>query len=187
MFAMRNWARTWLAWTMIGLVPATIQAQAPRGDASESSVKAAFLYKFAGYIEWAPAAFAAPDSPFVIAVTGSNEVAAELERIVAGRSVAGHPVVVKRIREGEPLKGIHFLFAGRADAARLPALLKSAQAQGVLAVTEAERGLDLGSAINFVVAEDRVGFEVSLDSAEKSGHRISSRMLAVAKRVVPRS
>jgi len=59
--------------------------------------------------------------------------------------------------------------------------------QGVLTVTEGERGLESGSAINFVVAEDRVGFEVSLEAAERSGHRISSRMLAVARRVVARS
>jgi hypothetical protein len=157
-----------------------------RGEASESTVKAAFLYKFAGYVEWPPGLFAAADTPFVIAVTGSDEIAAELVKIVAGRSIAGHPVAVKRLREGEALRGAHLLFAGR-ETPRLAALLKAAQQQGVLAVTEAERGLELGSAINFVVADDRVGFEVSLDSAEKSGHRISSRMLAVARRVVPRT
>jgi hypothetical protein len=182
-----NQACTWLAWAMIGLAPAAFHAQAQRGDAREATVKAAFLYKFAGYIDWPPAIFTAPDSPFVIGVTGSGEVAAELEKIVAGRNISGHPVVVKRVRESEPLKGIHFLFAGRGDAARLPAILKAAQAHGVLTVTESERALDLGSAINFVIADDRVGFEVSLESAEKSGHRISSRMLAVARRVVPRS
>jgi hypothetical protein len=45
----------------------------------------------------------------------------------------------------------------------------------------------MGSAINFVTAGERVGFEVSLDAAERSGYRISSRMLAVARRVVPKS
>ena len=40
-----------------------------RGEASESTVKAAFLYKFAGYIEWPVGLFAATDAPFVIAVT----------------------------------------------------------------------------------------------------------------------
>lgn len=159
---------------------------AQQREASESTVKAAFLYKFAGYIEWPAGIFAAADTPFVIAVTGSDEVAAELVKIVAGRSIAGHPVVVKRLREGESLRGVHLLFAGR-ETPRLAALLKSALQQGVLTVTEAEHGLELGSAINFVVADDRVGFEVSLDSAEKSGHRISSRMLAVARRVLPRT
>lgn len=65
-------------------------------------------------------------------------------------------------------------------------MLRLAQQLGILAVTETERGLDNGATINFVTADERVGFEVSLASAERSGLRISSRMLAVARRVVPR-
>jgi hypothetical protein len=182
---MRNWVHGLVAGLLLALVPVG-EAQAQRAEATESSVKAAFLYKFAGYIEWPPGLFAAPDGPFVIAVTGSDEVAAEMARIATGRSIGGHPVVVKRLREGEPLKGIHLLFLGR-DAPRQPALLKLAQQQSVFTVTEAERGLEQGSAINFVVAEDRVGFEVSLEAAEKTGHHISARMLAVARRVLPRT
>jgi hypothetical protein len=182
---MRGWMRALFSCAVLGFAPASLEAQVQRAEVSESSVKAAFLYKFAGYVEWPEAAFASPDAPFVIGVTGADEVAAELTKIVSGRSVDGHPVVVKRLRDGEALKGMHLVFAGKGEGPRLPALLRNAQQQGVLAVTESERALELGSAINFVVAEDRVGFEVSLDSAEKSGHRISSRMLAVARRVLP--
>jgi hypothetical protein len=67
------------------------------------------------------------------------------------------------------------------------AIVRAAQQSGALVVTETERGLEAGSSINFVLVDDRIGFEVSLDAAERSGHRISSRMLAVARRVVPRS
>jgi hypothetical protein len=118
---------------------------------------------------------------------GAEQVAAELERIVPGRTVAGHPVVMQRMKEGDALRGVHMLFVGRGETARLQPLLRAALGQGVLAITETAKGLELGSAINFVIAEDRVGFEVSLDAAEKSGHKISSRMLAVARRVIPRS
>jgi len=41
-------------------------------------------------------------------------------------------------------------------------------------------------AINFVVADDRVGFEVSVEAAERNALKISSRMLNVARRVVSR-
>ena len=161
-------------------------AQAQRPEASEASVKAAFLYKFANYIEWPANAFASPAAPLVIGVAGSDEIAAELERIVPGRNVNGHPVTVKRVSENDVPRGMHLFFIGREHPA-LAAMLRATRAQSVLAVTETERGLEMGSAINFVTAGDRVAFEVSLDAAEKSGHRISSRMLAVARRVVPRT
>jgi len=75
------------------------------------------------------------------------------------------------------------VFLGR-DTPRPAAVARAAQGQGILVVTDIEHGLEMGSAINFMALGDRLGFEVSLDSAEKSGHRISSRMLGVAKRVV---
>lgn len=179
--------RAILAWIVLAIASALAPAQAQRTEAPEASVKAAFLYKFAGYIEWPPSAFASPDAPFVIGVLGSDEIAAELAKLVPGRAIEGHPAVVKRLREGDPVKGVHVLFIGKAESARLAAITRAAQREGVLAVSESERGLEAGSAINFVVSEDRVGFEVSLDAADKSGHRISSRMLAVARRVLPKA
>jgi YfiR/HmsC-like len=168
-------------------VGASSWVHAQRAEAPEASVKAAFLYKFAGYIDWPPAFLPAADEPFVIGVMGSEEVAAELARIVPGRSVEGHPVTMRRLRDGDSIRGVHLLFAGHLESARLQAVLRAAREQGTLTVTETGKGLELGSAINFVVTADRVGFEVSLEAAEKSGHRISSRMLAVARRVVPRA
>ena len=167
---------------LLALFAGTTQAQ----QASEAAVKAAFLYKFPGYIEWPAEALGAPDNPFVIAVAGSEDVAAELERLVPGRNIAGRRVAIRRIREGDPLRGMQILFVGRSEE-NGRALLRTAQQQpGILLVTEGERGLELGGTINFVALEERIAFEVSLENAERAGLRISSRMLAVARRVVPR-
>ena len=148
---------------------------------SEPAVKAAFLYKFAGYVEWPTPP--RPEAPFVIGTLAADDVAAELARILPGRAISGRPAVVRTLREGQSLEGIHILFIGRraADAA---AAVRAGQRLGALTVTEG--GLDAGGVINFVVEENRVAFEVSLEAAERSGHRISSRMLAVARRVVPK-
>ena len=172
-----------LVWAF-GLAVAACTAHAQ--GAPEATVKAAFLYKFAGYVEWPAGAFPQADAPLVIGVMGAEEVAAELEKIVPGRQVSNRRVVARRVRSGDALRGIHLLFVGRAEP-NLRAALAAAQQQGVMSVTDAERGLEAGSAISFVTVEDRVGFEVSLDVAERSGLRISSRMLAVARRVIPRS
>ena len=171
-------------WAMAAL--ATLCAHAQPREVTEAGVKAAFLYKFANYVEWPASAWTAPTAPLVIGVMSSDDVAAELERIAPGRSVNGHPVAVKRVREGDALTGIHLLFIGRTHAS-LASALRAAREHSVVAVTESERGLELGSSINFVSAGDRVAFEVSLDPVDKAGARISARMLAVARRVVPKS
>ena len=145
----------------------------------EPAVKAAFLYRFAAYIDW-PAPPRA-DAPFVIATLNADEVAGELATMLPGRAVAGRPAVVRKVKEGESLQGVQMLFVGRRTA-DTRAAVRAAMEQGVLAVTETT--LDHGAAINFIISESRVAFEVSLEAAERSGHRISSRMLSVAKRVV---
>jgi hypothetical protein len=166
-----------------GLAAASALAQR---EATEAGVKAAFLYKFANYIEWPANAFASPAAPLVIGVAGAEDIAAELDRIAPGRNVNGHPVAVKRLKDGESAAGVHIVFFGKEHGGA--AAVRAAREQGALTVTETDRGVEsAGSAINFITAGERVAFEVSLDAAEKTGHRISSRMLAVARRVVPRS
>jgi hypothetical protein len=170
---------------------ATLVAQAAwaqvasRIEASEPGVKAAFLYKFASYVEWPASALGSPEAPFVIAVSGADDVAAELERILPGKLIHGHPAVVRRLREGESISGVHLLFVGRGQPS-VRAMPRAAQQPGTLLVSESERGLELGSAINFVSVDDRIGFEVSVDAAERNGLKVSSRMLNVARRVVTR-
>ena len=172
---------------LLGLALCAAAGIAAAQNATEPAIKAAFLYKFAGYVEWPPGAFSGPDAPFVIGVSGAPEVAAELERIVPSRSVHNRRIEVRRVANGgEALRGVHMLFVGRAQPDP-QGMLRAAQRQGVLTVTETDRGLESGSVVNFLTAEDRVGFEVSLESAERTGLRISSRMLAVARRVLPRS
>jgi hypothetical protein len=164
---------------LVALCAASAHAQ----QASEATVKAAFLYKFVGYAEWPATAFAAPDAPVVIAVSGNDEVAAELEKLVPGRNVTGRAEPRRRLREAESPRGVHMVFIGR-GAPNPAATVRAAHQGGALVVTE--NGLEQGGAINLIPVEDRIGFEVSLESAEKSGVRLSSRMLTVARRVVAR-
>jgi hypothetical protein len=163
-----------------GAAPAPAQN---RGGALERSVKAAFLYKFLGYTEFPASAFAEPGAPIVIGVLGSEDMATELSRIVAGRNVNNRPIVVKLLRENEAPGGVHLLFIAGADSARVARLLKAAPPGPVLLVTECDNGLLLGSVINFKLVEDRVRFDVSLEAAEKNNVKLSSRLLTVANYV----
>jgi len=148
----------------------------------ESRVKAAFLYKFADYVEWPDSAFAQPDTPITIAVIGADAIAAELGRAVEGRKVDDRAVIVKRLKPGDPLSGVHILFVG-SGAVQTGSLLQAARSQAILTVTEAEGALTQGSVINFIVVDRRVRFEISRDSANKNKLRLSSRLLAVAQHV----
>lgn len=165
------------------LVPASAAAQSD-ARAAEVRIKAAFLYKFCDFVEWPPGAFDAPDGAFSIGVLGADALAEELAAVVAQRSVRGRPVVVRKLRHGAPLAGLHLLFVGGRGGGRLPEMLAAAKGRPTLTVTEAEDGEDPGSVINFVLVADKVRFDVALPPAEAGGLKISARLLAVARRVV---
>jgi hypothetical protein len=172
-----------VACVCIAILAASGAAVAEDDASLEQRVKAAFLYQFAGYVEWPPNSFAQPSTPVTIAVLGADSLAAELSQVVTGRTVGGRPVTVKRVKPGESLAGVHILFIGRAENTRLSQLAQSAQPRGILTVTESDGALAQGSMINFVLVDRRVRFEVALDAAEKNGLRLSSRLLAVAQQV----
>jgi hypothetical protein len=68
---------------------------------------------------------------------------------------------------------------GRGESERIAQLAR----QGAFVVGESDSALDRGAAINFLIDDGKMRFEVSLPAAERSRVRISSRMLAVAHSV----
>jgi hypothetical protein len=171
----------WLALLMAALWPLLAHAQS--NPTLERQVKAAYLYKFAGFVEWPEGSFARPDSPVVIGVAGADALAEQLEQTVAGHTANGRSLVVKRVRRGDSLAGIHMLFISSQDKALAQELLAASRGQPVLTVTDADETHGLGSMINFVIADERLRFEVSLKHALASRLKISARMLAAAYRV----
>ena len=177
-----NWLSRLLALVVLACALSCLavgaQQGAPASAMSERSVKAAFLYKFLSYVEFA----AEPGPSLVVGVLGSDEIAAELSRITGGRMVGNRNVVVRNLKDGESLAGVHLLFVG-ADAQNPARAMSAAAQQGTVTVSEQDDGLQQGSVINFRVVDQRVRFEVSLPAAERSNARLSSRLLSVAYHV----
>ena len=150
---------------------------------SERTVKAAFLYKFAGYVEWPQGSGAQADSTVIFGVMGDDDVADELARLVQGRAPEARPVKIVRCHASEPLPKVHVLFIGHGESDRLGTLIRAAREQPVLIVTDSDGALALGSMINFVSSHGHVRFEVGLGAAQSRGLTLSSRLIAVAQYV----
>lgn len=162
-------------------------AQEP-AETVERRIKAAFLYKFAEYVDWPANAFASAESPLVIGVAGADALANELEQAVAERRVAGRSVTVRRLAPGEHCAtDCNVLFVGAAvDRTTRRQMLLQANAKPVLTVTEDGTEHFPGGIITFVVTENRVRFDISRGQAERNGLQIGSQLLRVARNVEPR-
>ena len=158
-------------------------AQQSSPQASERAIKAAFLYKFAEYVDWPSISTRPRDTPFTIGVLGSGPLADDLLRMTADRTVDDRPIRVRRLAPNDSVDDLQVLFIAGERQDALGELLTPVKGQPILTVTESEGALAEGSIINFTVMGERVRFEVSLGAAQDSRLRLSSRLLAVAENV----
>lgn len=169
------------AWTASPAAAWAGEAQA--AEITQQQVEAAYLYKFGNYVTWPDKVFPGPDSPIVIGVAGSDSLAGDLTAMVAGRTINNRPVEVRRIHDADQLTGVHILFIGLAAAAESSSLFESSRGRPILVVTEGERGLQRGGGVSFIVVDERVRFDVSLDAVQANGLKLSSQLLSVAHAV----
>ncbi|WP_426197344.1 YfiR family protein [Massilia sp. DWR3-1-1] len=157
-------------------------AMAHQTDERARSVKAAFLVKFLDYADFPAHAFSDAGAALVIGVLGADEMAHEVQHIVGARAINGRPVMVRPVREGDTAP-VHLLFVAGSDSMRVTRVLRQWAPAPILLVSECGHGLEAGSTINFKIIEQHVRFDVSLDAAEKSNIKLSSRLLSVANHV----
>lgn len=158
------------------------------GNTLEHGVKAAFLYRFGGFVDWPDSAFGRADSPLVIGLHEADELAASLARTVTGRTVNGRGVQVVKLNQWQASGGgraPHIAFVGAQDESAAQGMLDGCRERPILTVSDSDRVFQMGSVINFLVAQERVRFEVSLKAAAAARLRISARLLATAYRVQP--
>ena len=166
-----------------GLLAACLLAAAQLHAAafSADAVKAAFLFRFASYVQWPDDAPAT--GRFVIGVLGADPVAEQLAQLLPGMNVRGLPAEVRRVTKSADLDGVHILYIGPGNAATTRPLRARAATLPILMVTDRDDGFAGGGVINFLEANRNVRFEVSLIAADRARLNIDSALLAVAARV----
>lgn len=154
---------------------------APTDDNSlEYSVKAAFLLKFGTFVEWPPDKNSDARTPLNIGILGEDPFGSQIDQLITVRSEGERPVRVVRIRTIEQAKNMHVLFIGDSEKNRIDSIIAALQGNSVLTVAGFENP---GIIISFVIEDNKVRFDINLDQAQRSGLKLSSKLLSVAKNV----
>lgn len=143
-------------------------------------VRAAFLFNFARYVEWPDSALG-EDQAIVIGVLGEDPFGETLDRILAGRRIAERPVEIRRLDTAEDATGVHVLYVGAAPRRELGRWLRLLCDAPVLTVSDDPDFTRLGGNLRFVLEDRRIHFAVNEFCARRSGLRISSHLLKLAR------
>jgi YfiR/HmsC-like len=145
----------------------------------ELKVKAAFLFNFAKFTQWPPTSLAPADS-LVIGCFSDPDFIEVLEATVAGKTVESRHIVVKQVTRVGDLRACHMLFVARSKQDDATALLARAKEMHILTVGESDGFTTHEGIIGFVPLDGSVKFMINLQQAERSGLRLSSKLVGLA-------
>src|SRR5579863_8155609 len=157
-----------------------VAARAQGAKPSVDQVQAAYLYNFGKFVKWPASAAANESGAFIVCVLNPDPFGDTLQTVLAGETIAGKPVVVKRLAKAQDAVACHVLFIGADRARDLPGILSSINEAAVLTVSDMPDFSKRGGMIQFVMEGNRIRFEINLAGAEKSRLVFPSDLLKVA-------
>jgi hypothetical protein len=152
---------------------------AQQSNPTEYEVKAAYLYNFGKFVEW-PAKARTADDSFTICVLGQDPFGTTFDTTIAGESISGRKVVIKRVAKPQDALSCRILFISSSEESRLKEIVATLDTASVLTVSDIPQFTRRGGMIQFVVEANKVRFEVNLTIAERAGLILSSQLLKVA-------
>lgn len=158
---------------------------AAEGNAlSEYTVKAAFLFHFAQFIEWPPAAFNDANAPLTFCTLGDDPFHGALDQSISRKTIESRPLRVHHLKQLQEVEDCQVIFLGADNKNRIPTLLASLEDSPVLNVGETEHFAQEGGMIGLSLEENKYRFEINLGSVEHAKLKLSSRLLTLAKMVI---
>ena len=164
------------ALALLLLMPLPAAAQ----DVTEPALKAAFIYNFAKFTEW-PADVMSTAAPLHLCVLGDPAIGDALERVVQGRTLAGHGIEVSRAESaGPPRAGCHILYVSGVTAEQAASSSPASVTRRSSRSAMSSGFTQLGGMAQFFFKHGQLRFSVQVEAARRARLQISSRLLALA-------
>jgi hypothetical protein len=144
---------------------------------SVTQAQAIFLFNFTKFVEW-PLEYQKDD--FVIGVCGSSETFDVIKNYFHGKTVGKQPIKVVYYQFAENITKCHLLFVAFGKTKDMAVINNRIGDSRTLIVTEKTGALRDGSAINFVVLDDKLKFELNIQNANKHGLKVLSDLKSMA-------
>lgn len=151
---------------------------------SEYRSKATFLATFPSFVDWPDGAFPSLHSPFIVCVLGDFRFGTTLAEVSRDSIPHGRRVSVRWIRNDQQLRGCHILFVSSSELSRYSKVIALVQGTNTFTVGETTDFLSAGGMLSISFEHEAIQFEVNLGLAKEAHFHVSSKLLALARRVV---
>ena len=145
----------------------------------EATVKSAYLYNFAKYIQW-------PDEQHTtlrLCAMGDDTLGKSFDSLI-GKQVRNMKISIRHALDLHDIPQCDLVFVPAGSS--LPPLDRVRQVVNgypILIVTESDDTLPNGALVALIQSDNRIVFEVDLTTARKLGFQVSGKMLQIARKV----
>jgi hypothetical protein len=146
-------------------------------------VKAAFVYKFANFVEWPAESFESEKDSVQIGVAATAKFVDTIREIVDGKTVSGRRIEVISSRDADDLSQCEIVYISSEDEDLQGKLLPALRAKPILTIGDTADFAEEGGIIRLFEEGRRLRFEINLDAAKEAKLRISSKLLDLASAV----
>jgi len=168
--------------TLAVILGILLTAGTTRGQGIEEyQFKAAFLYNVAKFVEWPPAAFKGSSDPIVSCILGDSPLASALEQGAKGKMVGDREFVIRRIADVRQSSGCHILFVSSSERKRWRSIFDGTRNSGMLTIGESDGFATEGGVLNFKLEGNKMLIQINLETANREGLKISSRLLSLSQ------
>ena len=162
---------------LVLLLPLLV-SEVAANDLKEYQLKAAFLYNFIAFTQW-------PDGinqTLNICVYGEDYFGQEIDKLQT-KSVHGSNIKILRLDSLEESKECQVLFISKSAINTLPDILTNIQEKSILTIADSPAAASEGVIINMTLSQNKINFEINLQSAHSVKLNISSKLLQLASKV----
>jgi hypothetical protein len=146
----------------------------------EYEIKAGFLYNFAAFVEWPEEVFKTKTEDLRLEVIGHDPFDGALDRLLAGKTINQHPVVIVYSSHLTAGPRGHVVFVSGSEFKQLPGLIAALNNTPTLTVSDIDQFAQHGGVIGLVAAAGSVRFVINTEAATRARLRLSSRLLSLA-------
>jgi hypothetical protein len=150
------------------------------GKDTGALIKAMYIYNFAKLVDW-PTEY--KQGNFVISVMGGSTLHQELVKKYNTKQIGSQQIEIRKVSRTLNISQCHVLFVGKEHNDFLAEISKALAGSATLIVAEDKGALSKGAALNFVVEDANLKFELDVGNATKRNLFIGSTLKSLALRV----
>lgn len=150
-------------------------------SSTEQSLKSAFIFNFAKYVEWPDSALRGKGE-FCIATLGRSSLDKELAAL-NGKIVQGRSIVFRRLGSPEEAAHCQVLFISRSELPRLELILDHLGGVPVLTVADHDGFSEKGGMLSLVNESGKIVFDVNILEMRRAGLKPNPQLLRLARKI----